>query len=143
MRDRHRAGPPTIRCVNLDELIRWVHLTAATVWVGGMITMAALIPVLRKGGVSIEIIRAGARRFGHVTWIAITISVVTGILQLFRFDYDLTVALTVKLILVSASITLAFVHQEIAKYTSPALRGAMEGILLLLGVGILGAAVAI
>jgi uncharacterized membrane protein len=129
--------------MSVDELIRWVHLTAATVWVGGMITMAALIPVLRKGGASIEMIRAGARRFGHVTWLAITISVVTGILQLFRFEYDLTAALAIKLILVSVSITLAFVHQEIAKYTSPALRGAMEGLLLMLGLGILAAAVAI
>lgn len=129
--------------MSVDELIRWIHLTAATVWVGGMITIAALVPVLRKGGASIEIIRAAARRFGHLTWIAITISVATGILQLFRFDYDLSAALAIKLILVSVSITLAFVHQEIAKYTSPALRGAMEGLLLILGLGILAAAVAI
>ena len=105
--------------------------------------MAALVPVLRKAGVDIEVIRAGARRFGHVTWVAITISVATGILQLFRFEYDLTPALAIKLVLVSLSITLAFVHQEIAKHTSPALRGAMEGVLLLMGLGILATAVAI
>jgi uncharacterized membrane protein len=129
--------------MSVDELIRWVHIIAATVWVGGMITMAALVPVLRKGGAGPELIRAGARRFGHVTWMAITVSVATGILQLFRFAYDLTPALAIKLVLVSASITLAFVHQEIAKHVGPGLRGAMEGTLLLLGLGILAAAVAI
>jgi len=129
--------------MSVDELIRWVHITAATVWVGGMITMATLVPVLRKGGASIELIRAGARRFGHLTWIGITISVATGILQLFRFDYDLTAPLATKLVLVSLSITLAFVHQEIAKHVGPALRGAMEGVLLILGLAIIAAAVAI
>jgi uncharacterized membrane protein len=129
--------------MSVDELIRWVHLTAAAVWVGGMITIAAVVPVLRTGGADIEVIRAAARRFGHVTWIAITISVATGILQLFRFDYDLTAALAIKLVLVSISITLAFVHQEIARHVGPALRGAMEAVLLVLGLGILAAAVAI
>jgi uncharacterized membrane protein len=129
--------------MSIDELIRWVNLTAATVWVGGMITIAAVVPVLRRGGADIALIRAAARRFGHMTWIAITISVATGILQLFRFEYDLTPALVIKLLLVSVSISLAFVHQEIARNVSPALRGAMEGVLLLLGLGILAAAVAI
>lgn len=129
--------------MTVDELIRWFHLLAATVWIGGMITVAAIVPVLRKGGAERALIQATARRFGMVTWVAITVSVATGILQLFRFSYDLSAPLAIKLVLVSLSITLAVVHQEAAKHVGPALRGAMEGTLLILGLGILAAAVAI
>lgn len=129
--------------MSVDELIRWVHLLAATVWVGGMITMAVLVPVLRTGGASRELIQAAARRYGLASWVAITVSVTTGVLQLFRFDYELSGALATKLILVSISITLAFVHQEIARNVGPVARGAMEASLLVLGIAILGAAVAI
>lgn len=129
--------------MTLDQVIRWFHLLAATVWIGGMITMAALVPVLRRGGASRDLIQTGARRFGQATWIALSVSVLTGILQVFRLDHQLTGALALKLVLVSISITLAFVHQEIARHTGPAARGAMEGALLLLGLAILAAAVAI
>lgn len=124
-------------------MIRWFHLLAATVWIGGMITVALLVPVLRKGGADRGLVQAAARRFGHATWIAISVSILTGMLQIFRFDHPLSGALAIKLVLVSLSITLAFVHQEIARHVGPALRGVMEGALLLLGLGILAAAVAI
>jgi len=129
--------------MTVNEIIRWFHILAAAVWIGGMITMAVLIPVLRKGGASRELIQAGARRYGMASWVALTVSVVTGILQIFRLDAELSGALAIKLILVSVSITLAFVHQEIARHVRPAARGAMEAALLVLGLGILAAAVAI
>lgn len=108
-----------------------------------MITMAVLVPVLRRGGASRELIQAAARRYGLASWVAITVSVTTGVLQLFRFDYELNGALAIKLVLVSISITLAFVHQELARNVGPAARGIMEATLLVLGLGILAAAVAI
>lgn len=129
--------------MTLDALIRWFHLLAATVWIGGMITVAVLIPVLRNGGASRELIQAAARRYGMASWAALAISVTTGIIQLFRLDVELSGSLATKLILVSISITLAFVHQEIARGVGPAARGAMEAALLILGLGILAAAVAI
>ncbi len=129
--------------VLLDDVIRWFHLLAAAVWIGGMITVAALVPALRKAGVDREQIQAAARRFGAVAWVALSISVVTGITQVFRLDVDLRAPLAVKLLLVSAAVGLAFLHQEIARNVSPALRGAMEGVLLVLALGILAAAVAL
>lgn len=131
------------RGVPLDDVIRWFHLLAATVWIGGMITVAALVPALRKAGVAREQIQAGARRFGVVAWFALTVSVVTGITQLVRLDVEMGAPLAVKLILVGIAVSLAFVHQEIARGVSPGVRGAMEGMLLVLALGILGAAVAL
>lgn len=131
--------------MNGDLIIRWVHLLAACVWIGGSITVAALVPVLRKSGASIELVRAVARRFGVVAWGAIAVSVATGITQLIRLDYPTrgNTALALKLLLVGLAVAVAWVHQMIARKISPALRGALEGILLLLALGILAAAVAL
>ena len=129
----------------LDDLIRWLHVLAAAVWVGGMITVAALVPVLRKAGVERAVIQAAARRFGATAWTALTVSAVTGVIQLSRLGIEVrgnTVLMT-KLALVGLSVGLTFVHQEIARDVSPAMRGIMEGMLLLLGLGILYAAVSL
>lgn len=127
----------------LNDMIRWFHLLAATVWIGGMITVAALVPALRAAGASREQIQAAARRFGVVAWAALSVSVVTGILQVIRLNVDLNGRLATKLVLVSLAISLAFFHQEVARDASPAARGLMEAVLLVLALGILAAAVSL
>lgn len=129
----------------LNDLIRWFHVLAAAVWIGGMITVAALVPVLRKAGVERSVIQAAARRFGAAAWLALTVSAVTGVIQLSRLGVEVrgNTILMIKLALVGLSVGLTFVHQEIARDVSPAVRGIMEGMLLLLGLGILFAAVSL
>jgi len=129
----------------LDDFIRWLHVLAASVWVGGMLTVAALVPLLRKSGVERPVIQAAARRFGAVAWMAISVSAVTGVIQLSRLGIEVrgNTVLMAKLALVGLSVGLTFVHQEIARDVSPAMRGAMEAVLLLLGLGILFAAVSL
>lgn len=131
--------------MDLDDLIRWFHLLAAATWIGGSITVAALVPVLRKSGATTDQVRAAARRFGVVAWTAIGLSVVTGIIQLIRLDYPTrgNTALTLKLLLVGLAVSVAWLHQLIARRVSPPIRGALEGILLLLALAILAAAVAL
>jgi hypothetical protein len=51
--------------------------------------------------------------------------------------------LALKLLLVGLAVAVAWLHQIVARKISPALRGALEGILLLLALGILAAAVAL
>ena len=129
--------------MSLDETIRWVHLVAAAVWVGGQITVAALVPALRRAGATTEQVRAAARRFGIVAWSAIGVSVATGILQLIRLDIPTrgNTALTIKLLLVGIAVAVAWFHQIIARTAPPALRGALEGSLLVLALAIVAAAV--
>jgi len=129
----------------LDDAIRWLHVLAAAVWVGGMIIVAALVPLLRKSGVERPVIQAAARRFGAIAWMAISMSVVTGLVQLARLDVEVrgNTTLMAKLALVGVSVGLTFVHQEIARDVSPAMRGLMEATLLGLGLGILFAAVSL
>ena len=131
--------------MSVDEVVRWFHLLAAAVWIGGTITVASIVPVLRRAGTPIEQVRAVARRFGVVAWSALTVSVTTGIVQLDRLDVNLkgNTALAIKLTLVGLAAALAWIHQMVAKSSSAAVRGMMEGLLLLIGLAILAAAVAI
>jgi putative copper export protein len=50
---------------------------AATVWVGGQLTLAALVPVLRRVGPNAP--RVAARRLNVVAWPAYGVLIATGI----------------------------------------------------------------
>jgi len=116
----------------------FLHILAATVWVGGQIALAALVPVVRATGGS-EATRAAARRFQMVAWPAFALLVATGIWNIFEVDltnqsssYQTTLA--VKLVLVLISGLGAFGHTMLTR-RSPALGGAMAGIALLAALG--------
>ena len=63
--------------VSWDTVRLFLHVLAATVWVGGQLTLAALVPALRRLGA--EIPRAAARRFNQVAWPAFAVLILTGI----------------------------------------------------------------
>jgi putative copper export protein len=98
--------------VSWDTIRLFLHVLAATVWVGGQITLAALVPVLRRLGA--EIPRTAARRFNQVAWPAFAVLVVTGIWNIAAVHaqihgaYETT--LVVKLIVVAVSGVTAALH---------------------------------
>lgn len=61
--------------VSRDTVRLFLHVLAATIWVGGQLTLA-VVPVLRRFGA--EVPRAAARRFSQVAWIAFAVLVATG-----------------------------------------------------------------
>src|SRR5690242_10178263 len=63
--------------VSWDTVRLFLHVLAATVWVGGQLTLAVLVPVLRRFGT--EVTRAAARRFNWAAWIAFAVLIATGI----------------------------------------------------------------
>jgi putative copper export protein len=84
----------------------FLHVTAATVWVGGQIVLLGLVPTLRSLGP--DATRAAARRFNVLAWTAFAVLVVTGVWNLLAVDVgDRTTAwqatLGVKLVVVAAS----------------------------------------
>ena len=91
--------------VNWDTLRLFLHVLAATIWVGGQITLAALVPALRHLGA--EILRAAARRFNQVAWPAFGILVITGVWNIVAVRSQITgsyeTTLVVKLIVVVVS----------------------------------------
>lgn len=63
--------------VTLDDVRIFLHVLAATVWVGGQLTVAGLVPVLRR--LSPEAPRLAARRFASVAWSAYAVLIATGV----------------------------------------------------------------
>jgi putative copper export protein len=63
---------PTITAVRL-----FLHVLAATVWVGGQVTLAWILPALRALGP--EAPASVARRFNQAAWTAFAVLSVTGV----------------------------------------------------------------
>lgn len=131
------------------DLVHFFHLLGAAVWTGGLITLGALVPAMRKAGVERPQLQAVARRFGIVSWTAMSVTLGTGIVQLLELDVDTSLQsafgqrLFVKLLLVGVAISLAVLHQVTAHRTSAKVRGMVQGLILLISIGIFAAAVAL
>lgn len=152
MADTVEAGGDTdasLYRARMFDFVRWIHLLAAAVWTGGLITLGALIPALRKAGAERPILQAAARQFGRVSWSAMAVAVVTGVIQLLRLDLSASMQtefgrrLILKLVLVGLAIALALGHQLTARNTTAAVRGIIQGLILLVSLGIFAAAVAL
>jgi len=122
------------------ELFKWVHLLAAATWTGGLIVLAFLVGAARKAGADTEVLRAIARRFGVVSWSAMAIAVAVG-LRLYVLRGLPWADFALKGTLIALSIGVSLFHHITARRTSPAMRGLQQGIILLLAIGIFGAAV--
>ncbi|MDP9144616.1 MAG: hypothetical protein M3N43_07945 [Actinomycetota bacterium] len=123
------------------NVIFYLHLLGATVWVGGLILLAATMSAVRNVTDDRRVIGVIARRFGAVSWIALAVLVVTGLIQ--AADYGWSGLLMVKVSLVLASIILAAWHTAAARTQLPAIRGMIQATILILALVILALAVAL
>lgn len=99
--------------LTLDTVRLSLHVLAATVWVGGQLTLAGLVPGLRALGDDVP--RTVARRFARIAWPAYAVLVATGVWNLLELPVgdlglDWQVTLLVKLGLVAAAGVAAGVH---------------------------------
>jgi putative copper export protein len=119
---------------DVDVLRLFLHVLAATVWVGGQLVLGALVPVLRR--VSPEAPRAAAQQFGRVAWPAFWVLVATGCWNVLAVDdtdadgYQATLA--VKLVVVALSGATAWLHQRATTSRDRAVFGALTGFTALL-----------
>ena len=93
----------------------FLHVLAATVWVGGQLTLGGLVPALKRLGPNAP--KAVARQFNRIAWPAYGVLIVTGVWNLLEVDvsnanaqYQTTVV--VKLVFVAASGIGAAVHSR-------------------------------
>jgi uncharacterized membrane protein len=113
----------------LDVTRLFLHVLAATIWVGGQLTLAALVPALRPLGA--EVPRTAARAFRRVAWPAFAVLVVTGVWNLAALTADErneTGVLTVKLAAVLLSGVSAFAHERATSRRGLALWGALAAV---------------
>ena len=108
----------------------FLHVAAATVWVGGQLTLAGLVPGLRALGADAP--RTVARRFNRIAWPAFGVLVATGIWNVIAVEPDFTTAygrtVMVKILVVTASGITAFVHAAARSRALLATMGALSGL---------------
>lgn len=111
------------------DYVLWIHVIAACVWIGGQITLAMIVPMLRTSpGLLVQDI---ARRFQKLAWAAFAVLIVTGLINI--RDAGISLAnldatpqsrtLSAKLILVFISGLAAFLH---AYWVTPRMRNASQ-----------------
>ncbi len=115
--------------VGVDELRVFLHLLAATVWVGGQLTLAGLVPVLKR--VSPQAPRAVAVQFGRIAWPAFAVLVLTGIWNILAVgdagdEYRRTLEL--KLAVVVLSGVAAYLHARASTRRGLAVWGALTAL---------------
>jgi putative copper export protein len=117
--------------VSWDTVRLFLHVLAATIWVGGQLVLAALVPVLRRFG---EAVTAAARRFNQVAWAAFGVLIVTGIWNIAAVSPQIShsasyrTTLIVKLVVVVISGITAALHIRSRTARGRAILGALTGI---------------
>lgn len=116
--------------VDADTVRLFLHVLAATVWVGGQLTLAGLVPGLRR--LSPDAPRSVARRFNRIAWPAYLVVVATGIWNVLAvdatFDGSYGVTLMAKITVAALSGVSAFLHSISRSKAGLAVWGALSGI---------------
>jgi uncharacterized membrane protein len=124
--------------LTLENIRLFLHVLAATVWVGGQLVLAGLVPALRAAGPDVP--KAAARAFNRIAWPAFAVLVLTGGWNMAEADLegDAATTLNVKMAFVVLSGVAAYLHTRAG---TPRGRGVWGGlaalsalIALLLGV---------
>ena len=127
-----------------DTLRLFLHVLAATIWVGGQLTLAALVPTLRRRGT--ELPKAAARQFNNVAWPAFAVLIATGGWNMLAERDKVTGAyrttLILKIVVVAVSGVAAALHARSRTRAGLAVFGALTAVsalaALLLGVLLAG-----
>jgi putative copper export protein len=116
--------------VTVQTIRLFVHVLAATVWVGGQITVAGLVPGLRA--LSPDAPRSVGRRFAQLAWPAYAVLVVTGIWNILAVGAPWSGAygttLMVKIAVVAVSGLAAWAHGVSTTPRALAIWGALAGL---------------
>jgi putative copper export protein len=119
--------------IDTDVIRLFLHVLAATVWVGGQVVLVSAVPLLR--GVSLEAVRAAAAGYNRVAWPSFGVLLLPGLWNMQAEadrgdDYQRTLA--VKLVVVLLSGVAAFAHTRARDARSRGLLGALSGVTALL-----------
>lgn len=114
----------------VDSIRLFLHVGAATIWVGGQLVLAALVPVLRARDAALP--KVAARAFNRVAWPAFGVLIATGIWNITAVDSDMSSTyrgvLTAKVAVVAASGITAYLHTRAKTTAGLAIFGALTGL---------------
>ena len=117
--------------VNADTVRVFLHVLAATVWVGGQLTLAGLVPGLRALGPDVP--RTVARRFNRIAWPAFGLLFLTGVWNLTETNVgdrsdEWIATLFAKLTVVALSGISAALHTRATTKRGLAIWGGLSGL---------------
>jgi putative copper export protein len=108
----------------------YIHVLAATVWVGGQLTLAGVVPGLRALGEDAP--RTVARRFNRIAWPAFGVLVITGIWNVLtlspQWDTAYGRTVMVKVLVVAVAGVTAFLHTIARSKAGLAVFGALSAL---------------
>lgn len=124
----------------LDSIRLFLHILAASVWVGGQIVLGGLVPKLRQAAP--ESLKVAANAFARVAWPAFAIVVVTGMwnildIKVGDMSTEYQVTMFVHVLLAMATAMFAVIHSVGKTKLALALGGAF-GLLTSLGTMFVG-----
>ena len=115
---------------NIDTIRLFIHVLSASVWVGGQIVLAGVVPRLRQVGP--DATRAVANGFARVAWPAFAIAFFSGIWNVLAIEdsssLSYNVTLGIKLILVMVAGASAFQHSRTSSKPVLAMTGAIGAV---------------
>ncbi|MBI1377848.1 MAG: hypothetical protein GC157_10255 [Frankiales bacterium] len=108
----------------------FLHIVSATIWVGGQLVLAGLVPVLRARDP--ELPRLAARAFNRIAWPAYGVLLVTGAWNVAAEQANATstwnAVLGLKVLLVLLSGVAAWLHTRATTTAGLAVWGALSGL---------------
>ena len=116
----------------VDSIRIGLHVLGATVWVGGQLTLAALVPALRAAGPDVP--KRAAQAFNRVAWPAFGLLLVTGVWNVIAVNHadhpnsTYQAVLGAKMVVVAASGISAWRHTRATSTTALAVWGAVTGL---------------
>ena len=123
-----------------DSIRLFLHVLAASVWVGGQIVLGGLVPKLRQ--VAPESLKVAANAFARIAWPAFAIVVVTGMwnildIKVGDMSTEYQVSMFVHVLLAMAAAMFVVIHSVGKTKLALALGGAL-GLLTSLGAMFVG-----
>ena len=115
--------------MTLDTIRIFLHILAASIWVGGQFVLANVVSGLRRD--HRDALPVVARAFARIAWPAFGVTVVTGVwslLSIDTLDSDAQIALALKIVAVVVSGGAAAAHSVSSSRLVKALGGALGSI---------------
>ena len=113
-----------------DSIRLFLHVIGATVWVGGQLVFAALVPVLKKKDAALP--KIIAHQFNKIAWPAYGLLILTGIWNMASLPKEVpsnySAFLGVKMTVVIFSAVAAILHSRAKSTKGMAMWGALSGL---------------
>lgn len=114
----------------VDSIRLFIHVIGATVWVGGQLVLAALVPALKK--INPDLPKIVANKFNKIAWGAYALLIISGIWNMASLpknppsNYSMVLGFKMAIVLLSG--LAAFLHAKAKEPKKLAMWGSISGL---------------